>query len=802
MFAQFVQDLRYGLRGLLRSRSFLLTTVMTLALGLALMAVAFSVVDAYVLRPYAVRNPEELHKIGWRSRDSGGPSFRWKDYVELRDRADLFGAAIAESMRFVSSAGRPLKLALVSDNYFESLGPKLSMGRPFGRVDAEGANEVVVLSDQAWDRIFSRSPSALGATVDLNGRPFVVIGIMGPAFAGLSEPPDAWVSLPTYAAVASPDLTGLNQPAALDVFVRLNPQRSAAQAESALAPFMASIVEGQTDVRAHVSLHATPNPLTVQVLALLAPVFAAFGLVLATACANVSNVMLARALSRRREIAVRLSLGASRGRIIRQLFTEGLLIAWLAGVAGVIIAGWMVKGGAAAIWSAVPPSVAGLVRLAPMGIDHRVFLFAFGIAALAPLLFALAPAVQVSRVALMDALRDLGALRGSRLRSVLVASQVMMSTILVILAATLTRNGASVGAIDLGYQMRGVVSINIRGTDTALLAKLAAVFANDTRVAEIAVTGGNPLFIRSRDVAASPSDERAARGTRYTFVSPAYFSLLGMPIERGRGFTDAEAASAARVAVVSAATAHRFWPGMDPIGRTIRIESRDGRPVEELPGYPYVTVVGVTRDVVSGLIVDGVDQGHIYLPAGPTDPHVFAMLVRGRTDSDLRPEVLDELFRRVAPDPQIFEALPFAEMHDVQMFPLRAASWVGGLLGVTALVLSVTGLYGVLTYTLGQRTREIGIRMALGATASTVVALVLRQAVRLAGGGAAIGLAISFAAMWLLSSVIRLRTVSVLDAAAFGAGLAVVIAATALAAYQPARRATRVDPAQALRTDG
>src|SRR5262245_40446587 len=172
VIAQFVQDLRYGLRGLLRSRSFLLTTVMTLALGLALIAVAFTVVDAYVLRPYAVRNPGELHKIGWRSRDSGGPGFRWKDYVELRDRTDLFGAAIAESMRFVSSAGRPLKLALVSDNYFESLGPKLSMGRALGQVDADGANEVLVLSDQAWDRIFSRSPSALGASVDLNGRPF------------------------------------------------------------------------------------------------------------------------------------------------------------------------------------------------------------------------------------------------------------------------------------------------------------------------------------------------------------------------------------------------------------------------------------------------------------------------------------------------------------------------------------------------------------------------------------------------------------------------------------------------------
>ena len=192
------------------------------------------------------------------------------------------------------------------------------------------------------------------------------------------------------------------------------------------------------------------------------------------------------------------------------------------------------------------------------------------------------------------------------------------------------------------------MSINVRGENAALVSKLATVLAGDPRIAELAVTAGNPLFVRSRDVAASPSDEAAVRGTRYTFVSPGYFSLLRMPIERGRPFSEAEAASAAPVAIVSASTAHRFWPGMDPIGRTIHIASPDGRPVDELPGYAYVIVVGVTRDVVSGLVVDGVDQGHLYLPAGPGDPHVSAVLVAaGRTESDLRPEALDDLFRRV-----------------------------------------------------------------------------------------------------------------------------------------------------------
>jgi predicted permease len=532
-------------------------------------------------------------------------------------------------------------------------------------------------------------------------------------------------------------------------------------------------------------------------------VFAAFGLVLATACANVSNVMLARALARRREIAVRLSLGASRGRIVRQLLAEGLLIAALAGAAGLVLASWILRGGTAAMWGTLPPSVAALVRLAPLGIDHRVFLFALGVAAVAPLMFALLPALHASRLPLMDALRGHGgALHKSRLRSLMVGGQVAISVVLVILAVTLARNGAAIGAIDLGYQTRGVVSINVRGEHQGLVAQLAAVLASDSRIGELAITASNPLFVRSRDIAASPTDARATGSTRYTFVSPGYFPLLRLPIERGRGFTDAEAAGAARVAIVSAATARKFWPGSDPIGRTIHIETADGRPVDELPGYSYVTVVGTTRDAVSGLIVDGPDAGHIYLPLAANGPHAEALLVRGRTGQNLGPEDLDDLFRRAGPDPQAFEAVPLAEMRDLQLYPLRAASWVGVALGAIALILSVSGLYGVLTYTMSQRTREIGIRRALGATAAGVVALVVRLSVRLAGGGAAAGTAVAFAAMWLLSSVIRLRTVSVLDGAAFAAGITVVLAAAALAAFQPARMATRVDPAQALRAEG
>jgi hypothetical protein len=317
------------------------------------------------------------------------------------------------------------------------------------------------------------------------------------------------------------------------------------------------------------------------------------------------------------------------------------------------------------------------------------------------------------------------------------------------------------------------------------------------------VTGGNPLFERSRSVAAAPASTPtgSAVGMRYTFVSPEYFSILRVPILQGRGFRPDEGRSAARLAVVSAATAKAFWPGANPIGQTIRIERPEGRPVNELPGYSEVAVVGIVPDVVSGMIFDGQDAGHIYLPTHPADPHATALLLRLRPDRDLGPSALQEVFRRVAPDPQVFEVLPLGDMRAAQMYPLRAASWIGMLLAAIALVLSITGLYGVLSYTLMQRTREIGIRMALGATAAAVVRLVMGQSARLAGIGAVIGLAVAFAVLRVLSSAIQMSRVSVLDAAAFGGGLVLIAAATAFAAYHPARRATRVDPAVTLRAD-
>jgi predicted permease len=801
---QLLQDLRYAWRGMRHSPAFVATTVVTLAVGLGLLTVAFTIFNAYVLRPFAIRDPGSLHQIVWHARDGGGQGFRWRDYDELRERTDLFSAVIGEHTHFVSSDGRPLMAAIVSVNYFDALGPAMSLGRGLGSIDANGTGNPAVLSHQTWTRLFDRDPSAVGREIDLNGRAFTIVGVLAPAFTGLGDSPRD-VFVPMRTAWAAPRRVGANQIRETEILVRLQPDVSRVRAETELTPFMARVIEKQEAVRAVVRPQSSPNTLSVEMMAILSPVFAAFVLVLVTACANVSNVMLARAIARHREMAVRLSIGASRGRLIRQLLTEGLLIAVLAGVAGLGLAAWGLRVATVALFNTLPPSVAPLLRLTPLTFDARVFLFALAVSAAATLLFALMPALQASGISLTDALRGQGgaARHGSRLRNALVIGQVAVALVLVITAVTIARNGAAVGAMDLGFDTDGVMSVNVRGEQDELARPLAEALAADARVASVAVTSGNPLFNQVRIVAAAPADASTAatKRTRCTFVSPEFFRILRMPIARGRGFRIDEARSAAPVAIVSAATANAFWPGEDPIGKTIRIERPEGRSVDELPGYPGVTVVGTVRDIVTGMMVVGHDAGHIYLPMSSADVHATAILVRGRTDRDLGAEALQEIFRRVVPDPQVFEALPLDEVRDLQMYPLLAASWVGSLLGLVALALSVSGLYGVLTYAISQRRKEIGIRMALGATARAVVGLVLQQSARLAGIGALIGVVVTFAVMKVLSAAIHLERISLLDIAAFGAGLALVMAATVLAAYQPARRATRVDPSQTLRSD-
>jgi hypothetical protein len=323
--------------------------------------------------------------------------------------------------------------------------------------------------------------------------------------------------------------------------------------------------------------------------------------------------------------------------------------------------------------------------------------------------------------------------------------------------------------------------------------------AADPRVGAVAVANGNPLFGPAKTVVLERNGTRVA--TPVNFVSADYFATLRIPLTRGRTFRADEGRAASRVAVISAATARAFWPGEDAIGKTIRLTPSPEASGSDLDGYSEVTVVGTVGDVISGLIADGPEPGHIYLPTAPGQLQARSLLARARSTGALGPEPLQQILRRVTADTEAFEALPLADLRTLQVYPFVAASWTGSVLGVVALGLSISGLFGVLTFTLTQRTREIGIRIALGATAGAVVTMVMRQTAWLAGIGAAVGVTGAFALLRILAATVRLPALSFLDAPAFAAGLALVVFAAAIATCRPALRAARTDPAGALRAD-
>jgi predicted permease len=820
---QFVRDIGYAWRGLRRSPAFAATTVLTLAVGLGIVTVVFAVFNAYVLRPFAVRDPYGLYSLSWRAQEAGGRYWQWRDFQSLGRHPEVFDAVIATTRKPMTTNGLTVYVGFVSGNYFDALGPHVALGRGLvpGDARAPGGDPVAVLTDRAWTKLFERDPAVLGREVVLNGHPFVVVGITAPGFEGIAEASeDLWVPLTMHDAVTAgnifaPDSRGLV------LMVRLARGIQPEQVPGAipLEPFE-SRIKGRFDpVRAVLAPHATLARLTLAGAALLSPIFAAFGLVLVAACANASNVMLARANARHREIGIRLSIGASRARIVRQLVTEGVLIAILAGAMGLVLARVLLNVALYAALSLLPTSVALRVALVPFDFDYRVFLFSFLIAGATTLIFALVPALQATRVTLTDALRGqvTAVFRGTTLRRLLITGQVAVSLLLLVIAATFIRNGAAIRSADFGLDPHGVVSVRPQRGGKAMLTRAYETLTGDARVTDVAVTNRNPLF-------GDPMSVPVRHGSRilaasYSFVSRNYFSVVNVPVVRGRGFTLEEANQEAAVGIISASGAAAFWPGDDPIGKTIRLtiepagqtrvaqtveqmRSREGQASDlDVPlGNTEVTIVGVAKDAVNGFVYQGATRPHLYLPTSVTGVRAEAMLVKGKA-RDLTAETIRPLVQPLSPDQLTFDVLAMTDMIDIQMFPLRAASWIGSLLSGIALALSISGLYGVLTYTFGQRVHEIGIRMALGADAGAITRLVVAQSARFAALGTIIGLLLAFTIVKVLSTLIRLDNVSVIDPGAFIAGIVLTILAVAIASYGPTRRALHINPSSMLRAD-
>jgi predicted permease len=804
-----IQDVRYALRGFRKSPGFALAVVGTIGAALGLNTTAFTVVNAYALRPFAVQNPWALYNFSWYGKNGQGHRFTWAQFQDVAARKSPFADVIAGENLVADVEGRTLFGQLVSGNYFTMLGAGVAEGRPLLPRDASapGSGAVMVISYDVWKNKFGADPNLVGKTVHLRGHAFEVVGVANPDFAGLeSFPGGFWIPLTMDAAVQDGrDLLALPQPEKLKLIGRLpvgmRPETAKAAVMAWSSGFGAGLPEEQRPTGVAMQSSATTVPLTRDAMATFIPVFVAFGLVLLIACANVSNMMLARALARQREIGIRVSLGAGRARLVRQLLTESVLLAAPAAALGLGVSQVTIEGARRVVFATVPPAFSALLMLPALTPDWRVFGFILLASVVATLVFGMAPAIQTTRSRLVEANRgDFSSdYRPARLRSVLLATQVAVCSLLLIVTATVLRSQQRVTARTIGLDLNGVWDVKMAARYQA---RAALRLAETPGVEGIAEAWHAPLYGRDRGMALVPSGSRAAVGTGYNLVSEGYFPIFRIPILRGRGFTHAEAETDSPVAVVSESAAHQLWPGNDAIGQTVSIPKTDHKDpyFDRTPDYTEARVIGVVRDVLSGYLANRTTRegAMVYFPTNARAAHNDSILVRMSGNPRAARQRIVAALDGIAPS--TYDMLnPMDDVLAMQIYPFQVVFGVAAFLGGLALVMTVSGIYGVMSYLVNQRTKEIGIRVALGAAAGDVVRMIVKQSARLALIGVAVGVAMALSIAPVFAH--QLDAIHPYDAMAYGGAVLVVMAAAVAASFAPSRQAVRVDPMTALRCD-
>jgi predicted permease len=546
----------------------------------------------------------------------------------------------------------------------------------------------------------------------------------------------------------------------------------------------------------HVDLPSAgrPIPLTPATIAIFAPAMVAFALVMLIACANVINVMLARGIARQREIGVRLALGAGRARLVRQLLTECAMLALPAAGLGFVISRWSLSAAVQVTFATVPSDIASMLRLVPLSPDIRVFAFLLATALLCAVLFGLVPALQATRPNIVQASRgDFDTqFRTGRARNALVVIQVAMCSLLLIVTGLLLRGAEVAHRSDPGMRTRDVVEFAIAPEERVpVLQRLA----HDSIVVGIGASSQVLLDGIYPHVAVLAGDRHVITPA-VSFVDSGFFGVLGIPITMGRTFTTAEARDTAAVVIVNAAAAHALWPGQDPVGQIVQLAAV-AAPQSRLTRVRLARVIGVSANATNGWIGVGRDQPAIYYPS-PAEGQGMWILVRTRVAGSVARDQIDRSLWLASPG-SVREIFALEDYLAAQVWPFLAFSWVAMAIGAIALVLTLIGIYGVLSYLVAQRTREIGIRMAIGASVNRVVLLVTRQVATLAGIGLIIGVLLSLAASRVFATFLVI--VDTFDWVGYGFGVALVIIGAAAAAWAPARRAALVNPVTALRND-
>jgi len=848
------QDLRYGVRMLVNNPSFTLVAVLTLAVGIGVNTAIFTAYNAVALRPLDVPEPE---RVVYLERTTQAGLFPYPDYLYLRGSNRVFSgltAAIpyvfsmsgvpsfnsAQQSGLAGAAGfsfpepltgrnaEPLVGMLVEGNYLRVLGLQPTMGRDFiqGEDDRPGARPVLLISDNFWERRFARDPGILGRTLVMNDVAFTVVGITPRDFTGTAPlVPCVWAPIAMRDRLEpGTDLLHDRSVVCCHLYGRLAPDADAERAQveadglyqrlKATYPDKNARAQQVTDQVVVKPASAFPNPEDLRMPAMF--VLGAVSLVLLIACANVASLMLARSAARQKEIAVRLAIGASRGRLIRQLMTESALISVLAGAAGLMLAWWVLHLLMLKIAESIPMVWVTLaLHLAP---DQRVFAYMLLLSMAAAIGFGLVPALQASKPNLTSALKEesggLSRLSKSGLRDVLVGVQVAVSLVLLINAGLLARGSQRAFGVDLGFDYRNVIGIEFRSMRTSQLPEelratrrqVLARIEGIPGVKSAAATSRMPLTGGTRSVLVAldgrPIDAQHALDSLYTAVGPDYFETLGVPILRGRNFNQRDARDSddfnGAPVIISERTARKFWPGQDAIGRTIRFEPSPDDfafPGERHPHSASSVVIGIAKDIRSAALQE-FDETALYFPVTREYPN--GILVRTAGD----PRAVSATLHRELPavDPKM-EAFVFDFRSGFSGQPAFVMSRLGAvgsaIIGVLGLALAAVGIYGMVSFAVSQRTHEVGIRMALGAHRGDVLRLVLSQSMRPVLIGMAAGVMIASGVARLLISM--LFGLSTLDPVTF-LGVSAILAGVALiAGYIPARRAMKVDPMVALR---
>ncbi len=808
-------DLRYAFRTFRRAPLPALTVVGTVALGLGAVAVVFTGLNALLWSADRVPRVTDMYAVARTGQAPGAPAAFTRRYVEaLRAETTVFAGAYATVTGIdLRIDGRIMAVSLVSADFFHVVDVHPRVGRGFTGADDErgGGNRVVVLSDQGWQRHFNREPAALGRTVLVGGEPYTIVGIMPEGFRGLEvSAPDLWAPLARVADF-EPAARGAEERVGVTVVGRVAPGVTREQAEAQLAAWHAhtSAASGPP-VRVTLLPHQGTMPEQLEALAVSAPLFVAFGLILLIGCANVANLLLARGVARQRELGIRLSIGASRRRIVRQLLTESMVLALAAAAGGYVVSRLALTGMVAWALRTVPRDL-GNVNLSVPAADWRVVVFLVVGAVVATALFALVPALQATRIEPVRTLRGevVRDARPGRARNLLIGLQVFASALLLICSAIFLRSALASSQFDPGFRTADTLLIDVTNDHTRD-AVLRAI-ERDPAVSGFAAMQPPLLAMPPRAL----GDAGAGKvPVSYRHVSAQYFDVLGVPIVRGRAFTASEREESA-VAIVSESTAQALWPGRDGVGQTFTIEpdavaeqrsafltinpgAGDGQPALT---PRTVRVVGIAKDV-AGFRVTDVKEAGVFLPPPHGQPDTF-LVARVRGEVDQARQSLLETLTQV--DPNMGQILTMRTVARLETFFLNVAFSVSVVLGGLALLLTVSGLFSVLSYLVEQRTREVAVRIALGASTRNVTGLMVGQtgwpvALGLVGGA---GLAAALASLVLATEAGALIAgiVQVADPVAYLASVGLIVVACALAAWIPARRAAVVDPMQALRRD-